>query len=142
MVYDGADRQIQVTDALNNVANNQFDASGNLVFSKRTEVCTITAPDVANETFSSAMFYDSPKPTRPPRLQGADGNFNLNVIGLAAAFSFWEVSRWNLSTSTLISCTAYDSRGNQVLSVDPKGNSSVTVFDGASRHPDPAALAR
>ena len=27
----------------------------------------------------------------------------------------------------------YDSRGNRVLSIDPKGNSSITVFDGASR---------
>jgi YD repeat-containing protein len=51
----------------------------------------------------------------------------------AAGPSFWELSSWNLSTSTLISCFALDSRGNRVLAVDPKGNSSITVFDGASR---------
>ncbi|MCE9551798.1 MAG: choice-of-anchor D domain-containing protein, partial [Planctomycetes bacterium] len=35
--------------------------------------------------------------------------------------------------SSLIGYHGYDSRGNQVLAIDPKGNTTVTVFDGASR---------
>ena len=80
------------------------------------------------------MFYDCLNQLVLQASQGADGKLNPNIMGLAAAgVSFWELSSWNLSTSTLISCSAYDSRGNRVLTVDPKGNSSVAVFDGASR---------
>ena len=129
-----AGRPIRVTDALSGVIASSFDAAGNLISSTRTEVCTITTPTVANESFSTAMFYDCLNQLVLQASQGADGNLNPNIMGLAAAgVSFWELSSWNLSTSTLISCFAYDSRGNRVLSVDPKGNSSVAVFDGASR---------
>ena len=80
------------------------------------------------------MFYDCLNQLVLSASQGADGNLSPDVMAAAAAgVSFWELSSWNLSTSTLISCTAFDSRGNRVLSVDPKGNSSVAVFDGASR---------
>ena len=37
------------------------------------------------------------------------------------------------SHTALVTCLGYDSRGNQVLSIDPKANSAITVFDGASR---------
>ena len=40
---------------------------------------------------------------------------------------------WPLSPNALVTIYGYDSRGNQTLAIDPKGNSTVTVFDGASR---------
>ena len=72
-VYDGADRRIEITDALGNVVDNQFDAAGNLILSTRTETCTVTSPPVADETFSSAMFYDSLNRLVLRAEQGADG---------------------------------------------------------------------
>jgi RHS repeat-associated protein len=133
ITYDGADRQINVLDAMGNSVKNTFDADDNLVASTRSEICTISGVTTI-ETFSSAMFYDCLNQLVLAANQGADGNLSADVMGLAAAgVSFWELSSWNLSTSTLISCMAFDSRGNGVLSVDPKGNSSVMVLDGASR---------
>ena len=127
-VYDGADRQIQVTDAMSNVVENQFDPSGNLTVSTRTEYCTITAtPAIAAETFSSAMFYDCLNRLVLQAAQGADGNLNLDLVAVS------NTTFWQLAGTTLVTCLGYDSRGNRVLSVDPKGNSSLTVFDGASR---------
>jgi RHS repeat-associated protein len=131
--FDGADRAITVTDALGSFLSNTFDAGGNLIAAKRTELPTIDGANV--ETFSSAMFYDCLNQLVLAASQGADGNLNPDVMAQAAAgVSFWEMSSWNLSTSTLISCLAHDSRGNQVLNVDPKANSVVQVFDGASRN--------
>ncbi len=43
MSYDGADRQVKVTDAQGNFVENGFDGAGNLVSAKRTEECTIWA---------------------------------------------------------------------------------------------------
>ena len=134
IAYDGADRQTKVSDAMGNIVANQFDAAGNLVVSTRTEKCTITTPAVADETFPTAMFYDSLNRLVLQASQGADGTFVSNFLGLpVGGVSFAALSSWNLSTATLISCTGYDSRGNPVLSVDPKGNSSIAVFDGAGR---------
>jgi YD repeat-containing protein len=124
--YDGADRRIQVTDALGNVVANQFDAAGNLVGSTRTEKCTI--PGVGTtETFAWAMFYDCLNQLVVQAVQGADGVLNANLVVYSNG-PFWQ-----LSGSTLVTVTGYDSRGNRVLSIDPKGNSSITEFDGVSR---------
>ncbi len=126
IAYDGADRKIQVTDALLNVVNNQFDASGNLILSTRTEKCTITGVSTT-EAFSSAMFYDCLNHAVLQAEQGADGTLNANPVVVSNA-PFWQ-----LLAPTLVTCLGYDSRGNRVLTVDPKGNSSIAVFDGASR---------
>ncbi len=126
IVYDGADRQVEVTDALGNLVENGFDGSGNMVSVKRTENCTI--PHVSTtETFSSAMFYDCLNRLVLRAEQGADGTFNANLV------VYNNGPFWQLSGSTLVNCLGYDSRGNRALSIDPKGNSSITVFDGASR---------
>ncbi len=126
VVFDGADRRIQVADALGNVVANHFDAAGNLIGSTRTEGCTI--PGVGTtETFSSAMFYDCLNRLVVQTEQGADGVLNTNLV-IYSNGPFWQ-----LSGLTLVTVTGYDSRGNRALSIDPKGNSSITVFDGASR---------
>ena len=126
---------INVTDALNNVVNNTFDAAGNLIIvHSHGHIARSPRRRVPNETFAAAMYYDCLNQLVLRAYQGADGNLDPNVMGLAAGgVSFWELSGWNFSTSTLISCFAPDSRGNRVLAVDPKGNSSLMVFDGASR---------
>ena len=112
--------------ALGNFVENGFDGSGNLVSVKRTENCTI--PHVSTtETFSSAMFYDCLNRLVVQAEQGADGVLNTNLVVYSNG-PFWQ-----LSGSTLVTVTGYDSRGNRALLIDPKGNSSITVFDGASR---------
>ncbi len=126
MSYDGADRQVSVTDALGNIVVNGFDGAGNLVSAKRTEECTITGVGTT-ETFSSAMFYDCLNRLVVQAEQGADGVLNPNLVVYSNG-PFWQ-----LSDSTLVTVTGYDSRGNRAISIDPKGNSSITVFDGASR---------
>ena len=78
------------------------------------------------------MFYDCLNRLVLRAAQGADGNVQPQCLG-RRRLVLGTVPSGNLSSSTLISCTGYDSRGNQVLTVDPKGNSSITVFDGASR---------
>jgi YD repeat-containing protein len=130
--YDGADRETGITDALGNTIANTFDANGNLVSVLRTEYCTISGVSTA-ETFASAAYYDCLNQMVLQAEQRADGNLNSNIMGIAASLSFWQMAPWNVASSTLISCRAFDSRGNQVLSIDPKGNSAVTLFDGASR---------
>ena len=35
--------------------------------------------------------------------------------------------------ATIFTLTGYDSRGNQTVGIDGKGNSVVAIFDGASR---------
>ena len=123
ILYDGADRRIQVTDPLSNVVAKQFDAGGNLVLSTRTEVCTIGGPD--SETFAAAMYYDCLNQLVLQAEQGADGTLDTDLV-FSGAF-------WQLAGATLISCLACDSRGNAVLTVDAKGNGVIAVFDGASR---------
>ncbi len=124
--YDGADRQVKVTDAQGNFVENGFDGAGNLVSAKRTEECTISGVGTT-ETFSSAMFYDCLNRLVLRAEQGADGTLNANLV------VYNNGPFWQLGGTTLVTCLGYDSRGNQALSIDPKGNSSITVFDGASR---------
>jgi RHS repeat-associated protein len=132
--YDGADRRTLITDALGNTVANTFDAAGNLIVVVRTEKYSVsTTPPLATESFDTAAYYDCLDQIVLQASQGADGNLNSNVMGIAASLSFWQMAPWNVASSTLISCTARDSRGNQVLSIDAKGNSVVTVVDGASR---------
>ncbi len=132
--YDGADRQTGVLDALGNAVANTFDPAGNLVVAVRTEKCTIAAtPALPTESFAAAAYYDCLNQMVLQAAQGADGNLNSNIIGLTGSASFWDMAPWNVASSTLVSCQAFDSRGNPVLSIDPKGNSAVTIFDGASR---------
>ncbi len=73
------------------------------------------------------MFYDCLNQLVVRAEQGADGNLNANLV-IYSNGPFWQ-----LGGTTLVTCLGCDSRGNQALSIDPKGNSSITVFDGASR---------
>jgi hypothetical protein len=36
-------------------------------------------------------------------------------------------------TETIFTLTGYDSRSNQTLAIDPKRNSTITIYDGANR---------
>ena len=116
----------------NSIAN-QFDANSNLILSVRTELCTISGVST-HETFSAAAYYECLNQVVLQATQGADGNVDLNVMGLAGSVSFWDLAPWNVASSTLISCTARDSRGNPALTIDdPKGNSSSRSSTGTSR---------
>lgn len=125
--FDGANRTIQVTDALGNITQISFDPSGNATLVTRTEVCTITSPTVANEVFQSAAYYDCLNRLVMNAQQGPDGNLDVNPVFCGST------AIWQVPGTALLSFAAYDSRGNQALSIDPKGNTTVMVFDGASR---------
>ncbi len=125
--YDGANRLITQTDAVGNIVEHQYDANGNVTLTTRIEKCTITAPSVPDEMFRTAMRYDSLNRLILTAQQGADGSLDED-IDLCACGVPWVADR-----ETLITLTGYDSRNNQTLTVDPKGNTTITVFDGASR---------
>jgi hypothetical protein len=65
------------------------------------------------------MYYDVLNRPVVTASQGADGS-------LTAYFP-------TLGTATLYSLTGYDSRGNRASSIDPKLNTTIFDFDGASR---------
>ena len=122
--YDGASRQILLTDTLGSTVATQFDGTGNPTLITRTEVCTITAPTVADEVFLSFTWFDSLNRPVVAGTQGADGNLTAN-LNLCCP--------WMGLPSTLFSLTGYDSRGNKVTVTDPKLNVLISVYDGASR---------
>ena len=56
--------------------------------------------------------------------QGPDGSLSTN----------WTLCcTWPVLPPTLFSFFGFDSRGNQMLAIDAKGNTTVSTFDGASR---------
>ena len=86
------------------------------MFVTRTEKCTITSPTVADEIFRSSMAYDALGRLVLQAEQGADGNLSTD-----------------LGSSSIIRRYGYDSRGNRTVAIDPKFNTAITVYDGASR---------
>ena len=117
--YDGADRVVKITDADGNVSENAYDPNGNVIAATRTETCTITAPSVADETFASAMFYDALGRAVLLAVQGADGVLDTDLSAD--------------NNETLFTLIGYDSRGNRTLVIEPKGNTSITIYDAAGR---------
>ena len=122
--YDGAGRQILVTDPLGNTVATQFDGNGNAVQVTQTEVCTITEPTVVNEVFTSFSWFDCLNRQVVAGTQGVDG-FLTADLGLCCP--------WQGLPSTLFSLLGYDSRRNETTVTDPKVNVVVAVYDGASR---------
>lgn len=116
--YDGANRQIKLTDALGNQVSNTFDANGNVIGSTRIELCTISGVSTV-ESFASQMRYDLLNRLIVLIQQGPDGNIDPNPADSG-----------NLSLFTYF---GYDSRNNRTNLVDPKGNTTIWTFDGASR---------
>jgi len=114
--FDGANRAIVQNDALGNSVQNTFDANGNLIGTNRSEVCTISG-SIAPETFGSYMMYDVMNQRVVLANQGADGTLSSSLS----------------DTSTLFKLTGFDSRGSATNFIDPKQNTSLAVFDGASR---------
>ncbi len=149
--YDGANRRIQETDALGNVMQYKYDGNSNVIFNTRIEKCTITQPVVADETFRSAMRYDSLNRLVVRADQGATGTLRNGGEISSRCSRTRESSDRSLTTSateviachffsadlsdaeTIFTLTGYDSRHNPTLAIDPKRNSTITVFDGASR---------
>ncbi len=104
------------TDPLGNTVTNQFDGNSNLTAATRTEQCTLSSA-IPMERFGSLLMYDVMNRLVVRADQGADG-------ALSSSFS---------DPSTLFTFHGYDSRGNQTNVIDPKQNTTITVFDGASR---------
>jgi RHS repeat-associated protein len=122
--YDGADRLITQTDALGNVTENSYDGNDNLILSAQTQKATITAPAIADEIFRTANRYDCMNRLVLSATQGANGDLTTNLNACCT----WPVQ--STSPTTLL---GYDSRGNKTVAIDPNGNTSITLYDGASR---------
>ncbi len=115
--YDGANRPILTTDTLGNTTATAFDNNGNPVSITRTELSTITQPAQTAEVFTTLMAWDCMNRQVLLAQNGSDGSIS-------------QAKGVNLSRITL---TGYDSRSNVTLNIDPKGNTTVTLWDGASR---------
>ena len=133
--YDGAGRAVSVTDALGNITTTQYDGNSNAVQITRTQRCTITQPSTAAETFITATFYDCLNRSVATATQGADGAFTTD-------FASVQYTGQGVDPSTLFAFTGYDSRGNATVTVDPNGNSTLQIFDGASRRLESQQLLR
>ena len=114
--YDGADRQLSMTDALGNVVQKTYDANGNVTGTTNVEKCTIS-PTIPTESFGSLMLYDVMNRLVQRCDQGADGSLSSDLS----------------DPNTLFTLTGYDSRGNTTDTIDPKQNTTITVYDGISR---------
>jgi YD repeat-containing protein len=126
--YDGANRRIESTDAVGNVQQFQYDNNGNVTQVTRVEKSTVSGPQtVPDETFVSVRFYDSLDRPVLSAVQGADGKLDPALIPCDST------AIWQVPSSALITLTGYDSRNNRTLAIDPKRNTTVTVYDGASR---------
>jgi RHS repeat-associated protein len=69
--------------------------------------------------------YESCDPTDPfSAQQGADGQFTSDLLLCCSDPT---------PASTLVTLFGFDSRDNQTLTIDPKANTTVARFDGASR---------
>ncbi len=115
--YDGANRPILATDTLGNTTATAFDNNGNPVGVTRTELSTITQPVQTAEVFTTLMAWDCMNRQVILAQNGSDGSIS-------------PAQGVNLARITL---TGYDSRGNVTLNIDPKGNTAITVWDGANR---------
>jgi|GEM_PF-5051197 len=78
------------------------------------------------ETFQSATFYDCVNRPIAAAIQGADGSFTMDLRQIS-------YSSQGSQPATMFTLTGYDSRGNKTVTVDAKGNSTLQIFDGASR---------
>ncbi len=114
---DGANRPILTTDDLGNTTASAFDNNGNPVSITRTELSTITQPAQTPEVFTTLMAWDCMNRQVLIAQPGSDGSI-ASQKGV------------NLARITL---TDYDSRGNTTLNIDPNGNTTVTLWDGANR---------
>jgi RHS repeat-associated protein len=120
---DGAGRQPLVVDALGNSVQRTFDGNGNATLTTRIEQCTISGT-IAAESFSSAAAYDVLNRAIITMDQGPDGSLNTNWVACCT---------WPVLPPTLFSFTGFDSRGNRTNLIDPKQNTTVWEYDGASR---------
>ncbi len=128
MSYDGANRRIETTDAVRNIIDVEYDNNSNVTRVTTFEKCTIDGPQtIPDETFRSASFYDSLNRLVLSARQGADGTFDPALSEALPGVP------WASGRETIISLVGCDSRSNPTLSIDSKGNTSIAVFDGASR---------
>src|SRR6202044_2812855 len=114
--YDGASRQIVVTDPLGNSMAATYDNNGNAVQMTRTDVFTVTGTGAPNETFTSAMFYDCLNQPTVMAMQGPDGTL-VPARAMAGPTTWTTLGDaapvWSTDNGTLFSFTGYDSRSNR-----------------------------
>ncbi|MBI1374571.1 MAG: hypothetical protein GC159_17780 [Phycisphaera sp.] len=127
--YDGASRAIRTVDALQavgleNITKYKYDANDNTIAAVQTERCTITQPTVPDETFRMTMRYDSLDRQVVSAKQGADGVLDHNLN---------ECCTWPICTEALIYLAGYDSRSNATVTIDPRANTEINLYDGANR---------
>lgn len=124
-VYDGAGRVIESTDALGNTVAYTYDNNGNTTGVTRTELCTLDGPQtIEPEIFRSLSRYDSHNRLIASIEQGADGEISNDLETCCA---------WPVASSSIVTLLGYDSRNNLTLVIDPRKNTTVGVYDGASR---------
>jgi len=123
LTLDGAGRVIAAQDALGNIVQNQFDGNSNVIFTTRIETCTIS-DTIATESFSSAFAFDVLNRPIISMEQGPDGSLNTNWVACCT---------WPVLPPTLFTFTGFDSRNNRTNLIDPKQNTTILEFDGASR---------
>ena len=114
----------------NSVAD-PLNPAGNLVLSVRTEYCTINLSSGATAIAQDLLLGHVLRLPQPPHIALQAGGQRL--VQRRSRGLHERPPSGNSPAKTLVPCQGYDSRRNQVLTVDPKGNSSITVFDGASR---------
>lgn len=119
--YDMAGRVLKTTDPDGNTVENTYDKADNVIAVKRTEVCTIVrlGNEIEEEVFESASFYDAMGRVVIRATQGPDGVFDTDITAQ--------------NNQTLFTMIGYDSRNNQTLTIDPKENTTLTIYDGANR---------
>ncbi len=108
-----------------------IDGNSNATLTTRTELATFTQPPnspnpVVQEIFISAAFHDCLNRPTATAMQGTDGSFTTDLTQIAYAGQ-------GSQPATIFTLTGYNSRGNQTVGIDGKGNSVITIFDGASR---------
>jgi RHS repeat-associated protein len=123
ITLDGAGRQPLVVDALGNSVARSFDNNGNTVLTTRIGKCTISG-SIAAESFSTAFAIDVLNRAIITMQQGPDGSLNTNWVACCT---------WPVLPTTLFTFTGFDSRGDRTNRVDPKQNTTIWEFDGASR---------
>jgi RHS repeat-associated protein len=115
--YDGSNRRLSTTDPLGNIIANTYDANSNVTGTTSIQKCTISS-SIPTESFGALMLYDVMNQRVQSCGQGADGSLSSSLS----------------DPNTLFTLTGYDSRGNKTNLIDPKQNTTVWKFDGASRN--------
>ena len=104
------------------------DATEPITSSYRTLYITINTPYLSP---SQAPFTVRDCKGQPTRGSGVLSTHYLPICRMSHYLA--ESCTWPVTGETLVTRIGYDSRSNQTLVIDPKGNTAVAAYDGASR---------